>query len=78
MYVYGGYEAGAAGILEDFLMFDIINKKWEIISKKNLPGGRHSHSMIIWNNKITQIVFWYTITAIKKSKKIQNEIFLIK
>lgn len=52
MYVYGGYEAGGAGILEDFLIFDVINKKWEIIYKKNLPGARHSHSMIIWNNKI--------------------------
>jgi N-acetylneuraminic acid mutarotase len=53
MYLYGGYEAGGAGILSDFMFFDIEAKQWkQVISQKSTVGSRHSHSLAAWGNKL--------------------------
>jgi tRNA wybutosine-synthesizing protein 3 len=53
MYLYGGYEAGGAGILSDFMFFDIEAKQWKpVISQKPTVGSRHSHSLAAWGSKL--------------------------
>lgn len=70
MYLYGGYEAGGAGILNDFMCFDIETKLWKpVINNKSSIGSRHSHSLTASGNKL------YLFGGIINTFESSNQVF---
>lgn len=51
--MYGGYDCDSPGIFKDLFSFSFENRQWEEVHQKGeLPGPRHSHSMIAYKDKM--------------------------
>lgn len=52
LYLYGGFDDSSTPFLQDFYKFHPITQKWTLISEKNEPGTRSSHSCHVYKEHL--------------------------
>jgi hypothetical protein len=62
LFIYGGYDNNTHGILKDMFAFTFGSNTWEALKQNGeLPGSRHSQTVIVYQEKIYMFGGMYDI-----------------